>query len=120
MFLVWRAERTYLCTRSANKNVFVYLVWVSLKCTMPQKYVLGVVRQTNIRLYQKCQQECLWIPHMDVFEMHNAKKGVFLVWRAKRTYVYTKKYHKKCIWIPSMGVFEMDAAKKCVFFGVAR
>ena len=29
------AESAYLCTRNANKGVFVYLVWVYFECTTP-------------------------------------------------------------------------------------
>ena len=36
VFLVWRARRIYLYTKSAIKSVFGYLVWVYLKCTVPK------------------------------------------------------------------------------------
>ena len=52
--------------------------------------VFGVARQTRTPLHETCQQECLWTPHMGVFEMHNARKCVFLVWQAERAYLCTK------------------------------
>ena len=35
-FLAWRPKRTYLCTKYATSNGFGYLVWVCLKCAMPE------------------------------------------------------------------------------------
>ena len=34
--LVWRSKRAYLCTKSARKSVFGYLVRKCLKCAMPK------------------------------------------------------------------------------------
>ena len=54
VFPVWRAERTYLCTKNANKSVFGYLVWLRLKCAMPKKCGSAVARRMRIPLQQKC------------------------------------------------------------------
>ena len=51
--------------------------------------VFGVALQTCIPLHQKCQQY-FWIPSMGVFEMHTAKRCVFLGWRPKHAYLCTK------------------------------
>ena len=71
---------------------------------MPKKVCFGVARRTHTPLHQKCDQGCLWVPSMSVFETHNAKYCAFFVWRAERIYVC----HIR------VGVFEMHNAKKYV------
>ena len=74
----WRPKHPYLCTLQASKDVFGYLRWWCLKCTMPKKSLCsGVAPQTPIPLYPTDQQRCFWIPKMGVFELHSAKKTLF-------------------------------------------
>ena len=88
--LVRRSKRTYLCTKYGSKSVFVYLVWVCLKCAMPKMLCFGAVPKAHTPLRQICQQTCIWIPSMDVFEMHSAKKCALVAWGPKCAYLCTK------------------------------
>ena len=40
--LAWRSKRTYLCTKSARKSVFGYLVMVCLKYAITDAPILGI------------------------------------------------------------------------------
>ena len=109
VFLVWRAGRTYLCTTGAINIVFGYLVWVCLECTMPNNvcFWCSTPNIPKVLVYLTCDQDCLWIPSMGVFQM--------------RTHIpLHQKCDQECIWIPSVGVFEPPHAKKCVFLDGAR
>ena len=88
-FWGWRAEHAYLCTKRTTKSVSGCLVWVVLKCTMPNMCIVGVAPQTCMPLDQTYHQKCFWIPGIGGFEMHNAKKWALLGWRTKRAYIYT-------------------------------
>ena len=36
VFLGWRPKRAYLCTKYVTNSISGYLVWLCLKCTMPE------------------------------------------------------------------------------------
>ena len=79
---------------------------------------IGVAHRMHTPRHQKCDQERLLMPSVDVFQMHNAKKRVFDV--ARQMHI---SLHQKCeqywLWIPSMGVLECTMLTIFVF-GVAR
>ena len=77
VFFVWRAEHVHVRTKIATKIVFGYVVWMRVNEQCDKICISGVADGTHIPLHQKCQQKCLWIPSMGVFEMHNAKKVCF-------------------------------------------
>ena len=89
LFLVWRAKRAYLCTRSAIKSVFGCRVWVCFKYTMPKDVCCWYGAPNLHSLLRKCGAKPFWIPSMGVFEMQNAKKCVLSVWCARRAYLCT-------------------------------
>ena len=140
VFLVRGAEHAYFCTKIAIKGVFghpasmgvfemhivcVFLVWCAERTYLYTKIVInsvfGVVRRTHIPLHQNCERDCLRIPSMDVFEMHDAKNCVFLVRRAERTYVCTKSASKSLfgylVWVGNVagivaGAVAREGARK--------
>ena len=94
---VWCAERTYLYTGNAKESVAGYFVWVYLNCTVPKMCGSGVARRMHTPLGQKCEQNCMHIPSMGVFEMRSAKKCGFIVWCAGHTYICSKGANKSVL-----------------------
>ena len=79
VFLEWRNDCTYLYTRSATNIVFGYLVWVCLKCTMLQNVCFWCATLNAHTSSAEMPANLSLIPSMCGFEMHCAKKCVFLV-----------------------------------------
>ena len=70
------SQRMY-CTHT------VFLLCITGPSGHSDRCVFVGVCRTSILLHQNFQQKCLWVPSMGVFEMRNAKKYVFLMWRAE-------------------------------------
>ena len=79
LFCCGGSELACRFTKIVNRTVFGYLVSECLERAMPVFWFIRCVSivacQARIPLYQKCQQNCIWIPGSGVFQTHSAFFG---------------------------------------------
>ena len=83
-----------LIAKSANKRVFGYLVLVHTKCTIPENACFWCGVPNGLTSEPSLSTKVCWTRGVCAFEMCNARKCVFPVWRAQCAYVRTKSANK--------------------------
>ena len=73
--LAWRSKRAYLCTKSARKSVFGYLVWFCLKCATAYD-ARGFPRPTQPGLWVLLPSAYVIAPHVVLPEIRSSSVRV--------------------------------------------
>ena len=126
VFPAGRTKCAYLCTKSASKGVFGYLVPVCHNffwCCAPlhlctksaSKNVFGYLVHL---LHKTCQQKHLWILSLGVLVLHIVRKKL-LVWHAEYTYPCPQSVNKSVFGYLVCVCLKCTMPKKCCS-GVAR